>query len=218
MCWLWWCACVSCLFWLVYPCLVEYVLSCWLCPRSADLFDHQCVHAFTSPESIESRMFLTCMQCSVCFYSIVVWWWYIFWWKVCVWFVECAFTSPESIESRMFVTCMQCAVCFYSRRLLQCGDGGSFCAKDVFATLMCLFCWVCILTNWSSVLCLLMVVGILCRSSWEWWATSLSVRIVVYFWCFWCLYEFCFLYSVQGVLIPQFCFWWCVWWYFVTSS
>ena len=74
----------------------------------------------------------------------------------------------------------------------------------VFATVMCLVLLMCILISCSSVLCVLMALGMfmfvtvmsslfsvmiphpcLC---------SLSVRMVVYFWCFGFLCEFSFLY------------------------
>ena len=72
--------------------------------------------------------------------------------------VECAFTSPVSIESGMLVTCrMQYAMSVST--VLWCGDVMSLDGKYVFATVMSLVLPMCILISCSSVLCVLMALG-----------------------------------------------------------
>ena len=72
--------------------------------------------------------------------------------------VECAFTLPVSIKSGMLVTCrMQYATSVST--VLWRGDVVSLGGKYAFATVMSLVLPICILIGCSSVLCVLMALG-----------------------------------------------------------
>ena len=72
--------------------------------------------------------------------------------------VEYAFTSPASIESGMLVTCRMQYVMAVAM-VLYCGDVVSHDRKYVFATVTCLVLPMCILISCSTVLCVLMSLG-----------------------------------------------------------
>ena len=72
--------------------------------------------------------------------------------------VEGEFTSPVSVESGMLMTCrMQYAMSVST--VLYCGDVVSLGERYVFATVMSLVLPMCILISCSSVLCVLMALG-----------------------------------------------------------
>ena len=90
----------------------------------------------------------------------------------------------------------------------------------MFATAMCLVLPMCILISCSSVLCVLMALGMFmivkvldqCDESPSLFVLSVCAYggVVVYFWCFSFLCEFCFLYCgwvlCTFFLVPRFCF------------
>ena len=74
--------------------------------------------------------------------------------------VECAFTSPVRTECGMFVMyCMQC--CMSVSAVLKCVDVVSRGGISMFAIVICLVLLMCTLTISSSVLCVLVVEGII---------------------------------------------------------
>ena len=72
--------------------------------------------------------------------------------------VEFAFTLPVSIESGMLLTCRMQYVCVHG---IVVWDVGSLGGKYVSATVICFVLPMCILTSCSSVVCVLMALGML---------------------------------------------------------